>query len=288
MEQILAAMVFYSNIFWQNPFGFPTGGLSVLKILFLGDIVGRPGRRIVKTYLNQIIKSEQVDLVIANGENAAGGFGITAEVTQELLTSGVDVITMGNHTWDNREIYRVLEQERRVIRPANYPGGTPGEGYYIADTNRGYPVGVISLLGQVFLDPLTCPFLAADEYVAFVKRKTNFIIVDFHAEATSEKMALGWYLDGRVTAVVGTHTHIPTADERILTKGTGYVTDAGMTGPSDSVLGIDPSLVIQKFLTKRPVKFELAGGPIELNGVLLEVAASGLTTSIKRIRERLS
>jgi metallophosphoesterase (TIGR00282 family) len=255
----------------------------LFKVLFIGDIVGRPGRRIVKTCLTEIIRTETVDLVIANGENSAGGFGITMEVCQELLTAGIDLITLGNHTWDNREVIKVLEQERRVIRPANYPDGTPGEGFHIVETARGYLVGVINILGQVFLEPLSCPFQAADYCLNWIKKKTPYIIVDFHAEATSEKMALGWYLDGRVSAVIGTHTHIATADERILPQGTGYITDAGMTGPMNSVLGIDPQLVLTKFLTKRPVKFELASGPIQFNGVLLEINEAGLTTGIKRV-----
>lgn len=257
------------------------------KILFIGDIIGRPGRRIIKTYLNEMTNTEAIDLVIANGENSAGGFGINQEVCQELLTAGVDVITMGNHTWDNKEIYQVLERERRVIRPANYPGGTPGEGYYIATTRKGVLVGVINILGQVFLEPLACPFQTANECVADLKKKTNIILIDFHAEATSEKAALGWYLDGRVSAVLGTHTHITTADERILPKGTGYITDVGMTGPSNSILGIAPDIVIKKFITHLPARFEVAGGPIELNGVILEINEEGLTTAIKRIRKEI-
>lgn len=259
----------------------------MLKILFVGDIVGKPGRKILKNQLNGIINEEEVDLVIANGENAAGGFGITYEVSQEILASGVDVITLGNHTWDNREINRVLDEEIKVVRPANYPEGTPGQGYYITETTKGVLVGVVNLLGQVFLEPLRCPFRVADECVNKLTRKTKVIIVDIHAEATSEKAALGWYLDGRVTAVLGTHTHIPTADERILPKGTGYITDVGMTGPIDSVLGIDPEIIINKFLTKRPARFEVAAGPTKLDGVILEVDEYGLTTAIKRIQRRL-
>jgi metallophosphoesterase (TIGR00282 family) len=231
----------------------------------------------------EIVRTEKIDLVIANGENSAGGFGITVEVCQELLTSGIDLITLGNHTWDNREVTKVLEQERRVIRPANYPDGAPGEGFHVVESARGDLVGVINILGQVFLEPLSCPFRTADYCIDWVRKKTSFIIVDIHAEATSEKMALGWYLDGRVSAVIGTHTHIATADERILPKGTGYITDAGMTGPMNSVLGIDSKLVITKFLTKRPVKFELATGPIQFNGVVMEFNESGFTTSIRRI-----
>lgn len=260
----------------------------MVRIFFIGDIVGKPGRRILKTCLKEIIQTEAIDLVIANGENAAGGFGINMEVSRELLTTGVDVITLGNHAWKNQEIYSVFTSEPRIIRPANYPDGTPGEGYYLAETSKGILVGVINLQGQVFLEPLACPFQTADQIVNYLKKKTNIIIIDIHAEATSEKMALGWYLDGRVTAVLGTHTHIQTADERILPKGTGYITDVGMTGPSHSVLGIDPQLVINKFLTKRPVRFEVAAGPVELNGVILEANELGLTTGIKRVRKSIS
>lgn len=259
----------------------------MLKILFIGDIVGKPGRKIVKSYLKSIIDEEETDLVIANGENAAGGFGITYDVAQEILSAGVDLITLGNHTWDNREITRVLEEESRVVRPANYPEGTPGQGYYIIETVKGISVGVVNLLGQVFLEPLKCPFRVADEIFAKLKKKTNVVIVDIHAEATSEKMALGWYLDGRVTAVLGTHTHIPTADERILPKGTGYITDVGMTGPVNSVLGINPEIVINKFLTKRPARFEVASGPVKLDGIIIEVDEYGLTTGIRRIQRYL-
>ncbi|NLW46598.1 MAG: TIGR00282 family metallophosphoesterase [Firmicutes bacterium] len=259
----------------------------MLKILFIGDIVGKPGRKILKSCLKEIIAAEETDLVIANGENAAGGFGITYEVSQEIFSAGVDLITLGNHTWDNREISRVLEEEPRVVRPANYPEGTPGQGYYITETAKGILVGVANLLGQVFLEPLQCPFRIADEVITKIKRKTDIIIFDIHAETTSEKMALGWYLDGRVTAVLGTHTHIPTADERILPKGTGYITDVGMTGPFNSVLGINPEIVITKFLTKRPVRFEVASGPVKLDGVIFEVNEHGYTTSIKRIQRFL-
>lgn len=259
----------------------------MLKILFIGDIVGQPGRRIIKAFLKEIINSEMINLVIANGENAAGGFGLTYDISQELLNLGIDVITLGNHTWDNRDIYNVLERERRVIRPLNYPYGTPGEGFYITETMQGVPVGVINLLGQVFLDPLSCPFHIIDEYLELIHKKAKIVIVDIHAEATSEKMALGWYLDGKVTAVIGTHTHIPTADERLLPKGTGYITDVGMTGPIDSVLGINPELVITRFLTKRPIRFEVAGGPVQLNGVVLEVMENGETSKIKRISRNM-
>ncbi|HEY8463509.1 MAG TPA: TIGR00282 family metallophosphoesterase [Bacillota bacterium] len=255
----------------------------MLKILFIGDIVGRPGRQIIKQKLRQLIETEELDLVVANAENAAGGFGLSLDVTRELLNARIDLITLGNHTWNNKEIFQVLDREERVIRPANYPEGTPGTGFSVVETAKGIRVGVINLMGQVFMEPLACPFRAADLCINQIKPQTKIIIVDMHAEATSEKMSLGWYLDGRVTAVLGTHTHIATADERILPQGTGYITDVGMTGPTNSVLGIKPELVLQKFLTKRPVRFEVAGGPIELNAVLIEADEYGLTTAIRRI-----
>lgn len=260
----------------------------MINILFIGDIVGRPGRKIVKTVVNEIIQTEDIDLVVANGENSAGGFGITLEVCRELAASGIDVITMGNHTWDNREIDQVLNDIDYIVRPANYPEGTPGSGYYLAESRNGMSVGIINLLGQVFLEALACPFRTADHYVNFLKKKTDIILVDFHAEATSEKVAMGWYLDGRVTAVLGTHTHVTTADERVLPQGTAYITDVGMTGPQNSVLGIKPEIIIEKFHSKRPKRFELADGPIEFNGVIIAANEYGKATSIRRIRRLIS
>jgi metallophosphoesterase (TIGR00282 family) len=260
----------------------------VIKLLFIGDIVGKPGRRIVKRTLHRLVEAEEIDLVVANGENSAGGFGINPEVSRELFDAGIDIITMGNHTWDNREVNQLLEVEDRVIRPANYPEGTPGSGFTAVETAKGVMVGIINLMGQVFLDPLACPFRTADICIQQLKRKTNLILVDMHAEATSEKIALGRYLDGRVTAVLGTHTHVTTADEKILPMGTAYITDVGMTGPVDSVLGIKAELVIQKFLTKRPVRFEVAGGVSELNAVVIEADEYGLATHIRRIRQSIA
>jgi metallophosphoesterase (TIGR00282 family) len=259
----------------------------LVRILFIGDIVGRPGRKMVKRVLSGLIDAAEIDLVIANGENAAGGFGISSEVSRELLDAGIDLITLGNHTWDNREITTVLEKEERVIRPANYPEGTPGAGFTIVESVQGVSVGVINLMGQVFMDPLRCPFRTADYCINQIKGHTRIILVDMHAEATSEKQALGWYLDGRVTAVVGTHTHIATADERILPQGTAYITDVGMTGPLNSVLGVKTELILQKMLTKRPVRFEVAGGPVELNAVLIEADEYGLAVRIERVRRVL-
>lgn len=260
----------------------------MLRILFIGDIVGKPGRKIVKSVLKEVIKSESIDLVIANAENSAGGFGVTLEVCDELMNSGINVMTLGNHTWDNREAERVLDEIEPIVRPANYPEGTPGSGIYLAETAKGILVGVLNLLGVVYLDSLSCPFRTADAYIQQIKKRTDIIIVDMHAEATSEKIALGWYLDGRVTAVIGTHTHVTTADEHILPKGTGYITDVGMTGPSNSVLGIKPEIILQKFLTKRPVRFELAPGPVELNAVVIETNEYGLASSIKRVRRTIN
>jgi metallophosphoesterase (TIGR00282 family) len=262
---------------------FYYGGCYLLRILFIGDIVGRPGRRIIKQVLREMVDTLEIDLVIANGENAAGGFGLNPEVSRELFAAGIDLITLGNHTWDKKEINQLLETEERVIRPANYPEGTPGVGFTLVETVKGM-VGVINLLGQVFLDPLECPFRTADRCLNQLKRQTKIILVDFHAEATSEKQAIGWYLDGRVTAVVGTHTHITTADERILPSGTAYITDIGMTGPLNSVLGIKSELILQKFLTKRPVRFEVAGGPIALNAVLVQADEYGSATKIERVQ----
>ncbi len=259
-----------------------------MRILFIGDIVGRPGRRTVKNILKKIIEEEDLDLVIGNGENAAGGFGLSYETCQELLYAGIDVITLGNHTWDNKDIFNTLERETRVVRPANYPADTPGQGYYLAETTKGDLVGVINLLGQVFLEALASPFEVATELIDLIKPQTNIILVDFHGEATSEKMALGYYLDGQVTAVVGTHTHVQTADEQLLPKGTAYITDVGMTGPSNSILGIDPKIVVKKFITKLPVRFEVAKGATQFNGVIIEVDLTGRATSIKRIQRNMT
>ncbi|NLM36812.1 MAG: TIGR00282 family metallophosphoesterase [Firmicutes bacterium] len=258
-----------------------------MKVVFLGDIVGRPGRELVKMLLPELIQQYAPDLTVANGENAAGGFGLTLEVADELFQRGVDVITMGNHTWKHREIDQVLDRYKQVLRPANYPPETPGESAGLFVAKNGYPVGVLSLMGQVYLEPaLDCPFRVAKEQVSLLKEKTPYVLVDFHAEATSEKLALAHYLDGLASAVLGTHTHVATADERILPGGTGYITDVGMCGPTDSVLGVKKELAIQRFITKRPVKFEIAKGPAELNGVYLELDEQGRTRRIDRINYR--
>lgn len=242
-----------------------------MKILMIGDIVGRPGRRIVKAKLREIQAEHGIDFVMANGENAAGGKGITREVTRELLGLGIDVITMGNHTWDNKEIHGFIDDESRLIRPANYPGDCPGRGYNIFQGPGGWRVGVVNLSGRVFLPALDCPFRCIDYILERIKEQADIIMVDFHAEATSEKQAFAWYVDGRVTAVFGTHTHVQTADECILPGGTAYITDVGMSGPQNSILGVKVDQVIQRFLTMRPVQFDVARGPAQLDAVVLEL-----------------
>ena len=256
-----------------------------MRVLFLGDIVGRPGRRAVKELLPSLYEKYDPHLVIANGENAAGGSGITRKTADEIFLSGVDILTMGNHVWDQKEVYDFIDVEDRIVRPANYPPDTPGRGYMITYSRDNKKVGVINLSGRVYMPALDCPFRVLDEILPIINKQTKVIIVDFHAEATSEKMALAWYGDGRVSVVIGTHTHIQTADERILPGGTGYITDAGMTGPHNSILGVKIEPVIEKFLTQRPVRFEVASGPIQLNAVYLEIDhEKGITTAIERIQ----
>jgi len=253
----------------------------------IGDIVGRPGRTIIREKLLNIKNKYEADFVIANGENAAGGNGITEKIAQELFISGIDFLTMGNHIWDNKDVFNFIETENRMIRPANYPSTAPGKGYQIVQTDKGL-IGILNISGRTFMPPLDCPFRTADEIIQKISRVTNIIIVDFHAEATSEKIAMGWYLDGKVTLVAGTHTHVQTADEKILPNGTAYITDIGMTGPVDSVLGIDKESVINKFITQLPVRFEVAKGPAELNGILVEVnELTGKAIAISRIRETM-
>jgi len=259
-----------------------------LNIIIIGDIVGRPGRRVVKELLPNLVREFQIDLVIANGENAAGGNGITPDMAEELYDSGVDILTMGNHVWDKKEIIPYFEVEKRIIRPANYPPGTPGKGYLIFSVTRNVKVGVLNLSGRVFLGNLDCPFRSADVLIEEISQQTPVIIVDFHAEATSEKQAMGWYLDGRTTAVLGTHTHIQTADERLLPNGTAYITDIGMSGPRDSVLGVKTEIILKKFITQMPARFEIADGVAQLNAVVLGVnPANGKAHSIRRVQRYL-
>ena len=257
-----------------------------MKILFIGDIFGQPGRRIVKEMLPALVGEYDPDLVLANGENAAAGFGITPPLVEELLDMGIAVLTSGNHIWDKKEIYSYLNEhsDGRLLRPANYPHGAPGHGLYLGKTRSGVGYAVLNLQGRVFMSPIDCPFRTADDQLAKIPAEVKIRIVDIHAEATSEKVSMGWYLDGRVTAVIGTHTHIPTADETILPRGAAYITDLGMTGPYDSVIGIEKQSVIQKFLSQIPARFEVAKGDVRLNAVLIEAdPLTGRAASIQRI-----
>jgi metallophosphoesterase (TIGR00282 family) len=255
-----------------------------VKILFIGDIFGSPGIRTLKSVLGDLKKRLGADLVIANGENAAGGFGITCSVARELFAAGVDVLTMGNHVWDKREMLEKIGGFPRLVRPYNLPPETPGNGWCVAEA-AGDRVAVLNLVGRVFMDPADCPFRAADEALAEIAAQvdTNFVFVDFHAEATSEKLALGYYLDGRVTALVGTHTHVPTADAMVLPRATGYLTDAGMTGARDSVIGLDRDRIVRRFVTGLPATSVAAEGRGLLMGVLVEADAQGRCTAIRRI-----
>ncbi|MBJ6752034.1 TIGR00282 family metallophosphoesterase [Geomonas anaerohicana] len=255
-----------------------------VKLLFIGDVIGKPGREALSRELHRIVDRHMVDLVIANGENAAGGFGLTEETAQDLFKCGVQMITSGNHIWDKKDALEYIKREDRIVRPANYPEGTPGKGTTIVKTPGGVKVGILNLEGRVFMNNLDCPFRCADKEIAKLKEETPIVFVDFHAEATSEKVSLGWYLDGRVAAVIGTHTHVQTADERILTAGTAYMTDAGMTGSFDSVIGVKKEEAILKFVTQRPSKFEVAKKDIRINAVAIEVdEKTGLALNIERI-----
>lgn len=255
-----------------------------VKLLFIGDVIGKPGREALSRELHRIVDRHRVDLTIANGENSAGGFGLTAETAQDLFKCGVQALTSGNHIWDKKEAVEFIKREERLVRPANYPEGSPGRGSTIVRTPGGVKIGILNLEGRVFMNNLDCPFRCADRDLARLREETPIIFVDFHAEATSEKAAMGWYLDGRVSAVVGTHTHVQTADERILTQGTAYMTDAGMTGAFESVIGMKKEEPIEKFLTQRPAKFELAKKDIRINAVVIEVDEnSGRALGIERI-----
>lgn len=255
-----------------------------MVILFIGDIVGNPGRQAIKRWLPELRTSHAVDVTVANGENAAGGLGATRATLREIFDAGVQIVTLGNHTWRRKEIVGELDQLEHVVRPANYPAVTPGKGTVLVALPDGRKVGVINLVGRVFMEPLDCPFAAAERELKQLRESCRVILVDMHAEATSEKMAMGYFLDGRCSAVIGTHTHVQTADERILPHGTAYITDAGMTGPFDSVIGVEPDRVIHRFRTGMPVEFKVARGRPGLNGVVVTVdEESGLATSIERI-----
>lgn len=258
-----------------------------MRILFIGDIFASPGRRIVAAHLPRIVAEENIDLTIANVENAAGGFGITPPVAEELFSFGLAVLTSGNHIWDKKEIYDYLGAQPRLLRPANYPAGLPGSGVYVAEAHNGARCAVINLQGRTHMPVTDCPFRKADQILEALPAGVKVRFVDFHAEMTSEKMAMGWYLDGRVTAVIGSHTHVPTADARILPGGTAYQTDVGMTGPYDSIIGVDKKIVLQRFLTGLPVRMEAAKGSVELHAVIVEAdEGTGRAVSIRPYRVR--
>lgn len=259
-----------------------------MKVLFIGDIIGEPGRKALSQSLNNIVDRYKVDLVVANVENAAGGFGITQKVAEELFNLNIHVMTSGNHIWDKKEAIDYISREKRLLRPANYPEGVPGHGSAVFETYFGDKIGIINLSGRVFMGTFDCPFRIAKREIERLREETKAILIDFHAEATSEKLALAWYLDGEVSGVIGTHTHVQTADEQILPRGTAYITDVGMTGPSISVIGINKEQAIDRFLKQMPVRFEVPKGPMQFNGVIIEIDTNkGIATAIHRLQMKL-
>ena len=255
-----------------------------MKILFIGDIVGKPGREIIRKGLPGLAEHLEADLVIANAENAAAGFGVTKDIGDTLLESGVHVMTSGNHIWAKKEVIEYIGAQPRLLRPANYPAGVPGRGSYVAQTSDGRAVGVINVMGRVFMQSIDDPFTIVLKEIEAMRGRTKVIVVDFHAEATSEKVAMGWHLDGKVTLVVGTHTHVQTADERVLPNGTAYITDAGMTGPHDSIIGMEREPSLARFLNGMPARYEPATGNPRLNGVVIEADdKTGRALSINRV-----
>jgi metallophosphoesterase (TIGR00282 family) len=255
-----------------------------VRILFIGDIVGSPGREIVADRLADILAQQKIDLVLANGENAASGFGITPRLADELLSLGIEVLSGGNHSFDRKEILEYMPHQPRLLRPANYPEGVPGSGLFVGTAKNGVGYALLNIQGRTFLPPLEDPFKTADRALAGLPADLRVVIVDIHAEATSEKQAIGWYLDGRVTAVVGTHTHVATADEQILPQGTAYITDVGMTGPHDGVIGMERTTIIRKFLDGLPARFEVAPGCVQMNAVLIEADLDGASLPGGRAR----
>lgn len=259
-----------------------------MKILFIGDIVGSPGREAIRKLLPELKKEYGLDFVIANAENAAGGSGITPKIAEELFSLGLDALTSGDHIWKKKEVFEIINQEERILRPLNFPITAPGRGFGVFKTKEGLKLGVVCVNGRVFMEALDCPFKTTLAAVESLSKQTNIIIVDIHAEATSEKVALGWYLDGKVSAVLGTHTHIQTADERILPQGTAYLTDAGMTGPFDSVIGRRIEDVLERFLSSIPTRFQVAKENIQLHGAVLDIdEKTGKAHSIVRIQKKL-
>ena len=255
-----------------------------MKLLFIGDVVGAPGRRTLEALLPGLRERHQPDWIVVNGENAAGGVGISAKIARDFLDMGVDAITLGNHAFRHRDIYQVLDSDAPIVRPGNYPKGDPGRGHIVLERD-GATLAVVNLSGSVFLDVARSPFAEVDAVLADLRDRADHVLVDFHAEATSEKVAMGWYLDGRVAGVVGTHTHVPTADARVLPGGTAYITDVGMTGARGGVIGADREHALRRFLTATPVKLETATEDPWLMGVLIEVGADGRATSITQLLE---
>jgi hypothetical protein len=259
--------------------------MTTMRMLFVGDIVGKPGRRGVQRVIPQLVNEAAIDFVVANCENSSGGIGVDPGTAREILAAGADVLTSGNHVWAKREIIDYVRDSDVLIRPANFAPDAPGWGFTVKTSRSGVTVGVLNLIGRVFMGTYDCPFRAADVAVATLREKTPVILVDMHAEATSEKVAMGWYLDGRVSAVVGSHTHVQTADERVLPAGTAYLTDAGMCGPIDSVIGMRREPVLRRFLTQMPARFEVGGGPTIVQGAIVDVdAESGRASRIERVQ----
>lgn len=260
-----------------------------MKVLFIGDIVGKAGRKALKEGIHKLLERLKIDFVIANAENAAGGFGITRAVGEEIFSLGVDVLTSGNHIWDKKEAVAYITRENMLLRPANYPEDVPGYGSIVVNTPAGEKIAVLNISGRVFMNQVDCPFRVSKREIPKLREQANVIIVDFHAEATSEKSAFGWFLDGEVSAVIGTHTHVQTADETILPKGTAFITDVGMTGPVNSVIGIKKEQIIEKFLTYIPIRFEIAKGVVMLSAVVIDIdSKSGHANSIQRIQLKFS
>jgi metallophosphoesterase (TIGR00282 family) len=254
-----------------------------MRILFVGDIVGRPGRDVLKNHLNNILETRGIDLCIANAENAASGNGLTPRLGDELLGLNIDVLTSGNHIFDKKEVLPYFDQEPRLLRPANYPPSAPGRGLWTGRTRNGVPCAVINLQGRVFMPSIDCPFRTCEHLLASLEPEIKVVFVDFHAEATAEKQAMGWYFDGRVSVLAGTHTHVVTADERVLPGGTAYITDVGMTGPHDSIIGVSKDIILPKFLSQMPAKFETATGDVRINAIEAEVnPETGHALSIER------
>jgi metallophosphoesterase (TIGR00282 family) len=253
-----------------------------MRLLFVGDVVGSPGRAALRTLLPALRERHAPDFVVVNGENAAGGLGLTKKIASGWLEDGVDAITLGNHVWKHRDLYPFLDEDRRIVRPGNYPKGNPGRGHTVIEGDAGR-LGVVNLSGTIFLEAARSPFPESDAILAELRGQTDWVLVDFHAEATSEKVAMGWHLDGRVTACLGTHTHVPTADARILPGGTAYITDVGMTGPRDGVIGVKREQALQRFKTHMPVRFETSDENVWLNAVLIEAGEDGLATSIEQV-----